>query len=101
MAGLFEIGIVSQFVNIDATVGQNALFPVDIADAGSGGDHSFQALSALWGGSAGHGTSLISWFCSWTHGGGKRRVPSQLTFIRQSRRSFQHSHPNRPVLSDH
>ncbi len=50
IAGLFEIGIVSQFVNVDTAVGQDALFPVDIADAGSGGDHSFQALSGLCGG---------------------------------------------------
>ncbi len=85
VAGFFEIGVVSEFVNVDAAVGQDALIPVDVADAGGGGDNSFQTLGGLGGGQAGHVPSLkISQQsgCGRT-GKEKRRVLSQLTFIRQ------------------
>jgi hypothetical protein len=33
--------MIGQFVDIDATVGQNAAIAVDETDAGGGGDYSF------------------------------------------------------------
>ena len=44
VAGFFESGVVGQFVNIDATIGQNALIAIDVADAGGGCDYSLQSL---------------------------------------------------------
>ena len=37
-AGFFEIGVVGEVVNIDAAIRQNALFAVDVTDAGGGGN---------------------------------------------------------------
>src|SRR2546428_13974898 len=77
IAGFLEIGVVGQFVNVNATVGQHALFPVDVADAGSGGDHSLQAFCGdVRGGQAGHDTSLklLDFGCGRTGGKTTRAV---------------------------
>ena len=58
VAGLFKVGVVGQFVNVDAAVGEDALISVDVADAGIGSDDSFQALGGVRGGQAGHIPSL-------------------------------------------
>src|SRR5712692_11778228 len=58
VAGFFESGLFGQLVDVNAPVGQNAQFSVDVADAGSGGDHSLQTLCGVCGGQAGHWTSL-------------------------------------------
>ncbi len=58
VAGLLKSGVVGQFVNVDATVGQNAPLPIDVANAGGGSDHSLQPLRGVCGSHAGHGASL-------------------------------------------
>ena len=84
VAGFFEGGMVGEFVNVDAAVGQDALISVDVADAGGGGDNSFQAFG-------GCVAVRLDIFLArefetplWPHGEGKWRVQSQLTFIRQN-----------------
>ncbi len=72
VAGFFKIGVVGKFVNVDAAVGQDALISVDVANAGGGGDYSFQALGGVRGGQAGHVPSLkILNTALWPHGEGK------------------------------
>ena len=58
VAGLFKVGVVGKFVNVDAAVGEDALISVDVADAGICSDYSFQALGGVGGGQAGHVPSL-------------------------------------------
>src|SRR5205823_9765406 len=57
IAGFFKIGVVSEFVNVDAAISQDALVSIDVADAGDGGDNSFQAFGGLRG-QARHVSSL-------------------------------------------
>ena len=84
VAGFLKVGVVGQFVNVDAAIGQNALLAVDIANAGVGGDYSFQTFRGVRGGQAGHVPSLeILESSLMAHGKEKCRVLSQLTFIRQ------------------
>ena len=58
VAGLFKVGMVGEFVNVDAAIGEDPLVSVDEADAGICGDYSFQALRGVRGGQAGHVPSL-------------------------------------------
>ena len=51
VAGLFKSGMIGEFVNVDAAVGENALVPIDVADAGICGD---DALKTFWGMICGH-----------------------------------------------
>jgi len=41
VAGLFKSGMLGEFVNVDAAIGENAAFAIDIADARVGGDNAF------------------------------------------------------------
>ena len=46
VGGLFEAGVLGQLVNVDAAIGEHARISIDPADAGVGGNNSFQTLSS-------------------------------------------------------
>ena len=54
VAGLFEIRMVGEFVNVDAAIGQNAAISVDVANLGSGGNDALKSLGGVSCGHAGH-----------------------------------------------
>ena len=47
VAGLFEIGVVGEFVDVDAAIRENSPFAIDVADLGVGSNNSFQSLRGL------------------------------------------------------
>jgi hypothetical protein len=76
--------MIGQFVDIDATVSQNALVSIDVTDAGGGGDNSFQTLGNMRRGHTGHTSSLELWDALFGARKGEDACTSQLTFIRQN-----------------
>jgi hypothetical protein len=54
VTSLFKIGVVGQFVYVDAAIGKNAAIPIDVADLGVGGDDSFESLRGVICGEARH-----------------------------------------------
>ncbi len=47
VAGLFEVGMVGEFVDVDAAIGENAAFSVDVANLGIGSNDSLESLRGL------------------------------------------------------
>src|SRR6516162_877923 len=54
VAGLLEVGMVGEIVDIDAAVGEYTLFAIDIADARRGGNHALQTFGRVRCGYARH-----------------------------------------------
>src|SRR5271169_1421551 len=75
--------MIGEFVDINATIGQDTLLSIDVTDAGGGGDYSLQPFGGVRRGHTGHASSLELWDALWPHEGENTRA-SQLTFIRQN-----------------
>ncbi len=52
VAGFFKSGVVGEFVNVDAAVGQDPQIAVYVANLGCGGDHALQPFGSV---HCGHG----------------------------------------------
>ena len=61
IGGLFEGGVLGEFVDVDAAIGEDAGVAVDPADGRGGGDDAFQAF---WCDSSGHGCFSWSDWCN-------------------------------------
>src|ERR1051326_8731797 len=54
VAGFFEIGVIGEFVDVDAAISQHAAIAIDITDLGTGGDNSLKSFGSVRCGHAGH-----------------------------------------------
>src|SRR5207302_4961525 len=50
VAGFLKIGVVGEVVDIDAAIGQDALFTIDVANAGNGSYDAFKSFGGMAGG---------------------------------------------------
>jgi hypothetical protein len=83
VAGLFECGMLGQFVNVDAAIGKNAAVSIDVTNAGVGGNDAFQTFRGLSAGHAGHSLSLSFKMITCCGSRARGRGECNLTFIPQ------------------
>ena len=47
VADFFKVGMIGEFVDVDAAIGKNTLVAVDVTDAGISGNYTFESLGGL------------------------------------------------------
>src|SRR5580658_2648624 len=58
VASLFKIGVLGQFMNVNAAIGKNAAVAIDVTNAGVGSNNAFQSF---WGRSHARHSLSLNW----------------------------------------